>query len=218
MALNWEDVSPQSIAALATFIGNGYAYRYAVRKVRGQRDESEFHTVVTSIVASVYLWALLTCASIGVHHFYKRSWDPSITLSLHLAISFLLGLGWGYLPRAVKTEPGTIVHRMVGGAQSQSIIRFLDETPSKAYVWLQLNDGKWYRGTLYHYDFDPERFKEIHIVLAHVSSLDKGEWVKNEDLENMIVCTADVKVIWRMKPKHLGLSIQPAQSQFGSPN
>jgi uncharacterized protein DUF6338 len=199
---DFPSLKPSDIAYLTTFFGNGFVCRYAMRKVRGLRSEADLHTITHSVVASLILWAPFTIgnAMVDGRLAVAKPYQLPCSTALYLSLSYGLGLVWGYGPWLASCTKWPWLRERFGTVESQSIRRFLKDGHQK-WMRFRMEDGRTYEGMVAHYDGDPERFKDIHIVLKWPSySADGTEFVIVEGVDQMMICVSDVKTMQILPP------------------
>lgn len=187
-------ISQDDLATLATFFGNGYAYRHALLTKRGARNEAELHTLVMAVVASVFLWVLYSVIRVQFPPWVSAEYKLPIALASHLLTSYLLGLCVAHMGGKPKITRLPILGALIGESETQSVIRFLQDSDGK-YLRFKMDDGGWYIGHVAYFDKDPERFKDLHIVFVNLWQR-KGEvWCEMKYLTSMVVCAENIKLL-----------------------
>jgi len=199
-------IAKGDLATLVTFFGNGYAYRHALLTQRGARNEPEIHTLVMSVVASIFLAVLFSVGYIPIPHWMPDTLRLPLALGSRLGLSFLIGLSIAKLAATPPIKKYDFLRKLVGDSECQSIIQFLNDTAAKdtegkdaipaQFVRFKTCSGHWYVGRVDYFDKDPERFKDLHIVFVQLWKIeDDGKWRKLDELSQMIVSVEDIEVL-----------------------
>jgi hypothetical protein len=170
-----------------------------MRSRRRDRAESEIHTIVLSVLVSIYLWALF---SVWHPHFFSRTgWPTQLSLAAHLLAAYALGWLWACMPALSAYYPFKWLPEVVGTQDSQLIVRFLTQNRGQ-WVRFQFADDTWMQGLIRSFDGDPERFADLHILLTiPMSPKTTPEGIRWEYLPNVqvcMICMSNVKLMQSM--------------------